>query len=162
MLFADAKILFDYQTLLHLKIRNEENDTQKEESKRESADERKLQNVLVDCARSFFLTTMINSQWKACLLVNLCFKNENILLKQVGRMIKEWDHRGVSLPQNGFYPKLSLISFYRWEPEWPKETLIKCQGLRWDPCLWLHKYRLHNLDTCFKNVNSIIICYHSH
>ena len=62
MLFADAKILFDYQTLLHLKIRNEENDTQKEESKRESADERKLQNVLVDCARSFFLTTMINSQ----------------------------------------------------------------------------------------------------
>lgn len=89
---------------LHSKIRNKENDTQKEESKRESAEERKLQNVLVDWARSFFLTTMINSQWKACLLVNLCFKNENILLKQVGRMIKEWDPRGVSLPQNGSYP----------------------------------------------------------
>ena len=156
-------LLENSHDILHLKIITKEKDTQKEESKRESSDERELQKVLVDCARSFFLTTTINSQWKSCLLVNLCFKNENILLKQVGRMIKEWGHRGVYLPQNGFYPKLSLISsFYRWEPEWPKQTLVKCQGLRWDPCLWLHKYRPHNLDTCFKNVNSIIICYHNH
>ena len=55
-------LLENSHDILHLKIITKEKDTQKEESKRESSDERELQKVLVDCARSFFLTTTINSQ----------------------------------------------------------------------------------------------------